>query len=111
MDAACRRESWTVQHNRLVLHSNVDEAIRLLQEDAAAVRAHVRREYGKYLQSGEYSVHVQVSWLGANSHYDVESQVRSPAKSTACCDFFLCLSSVPHTLMDVGTRLRNSSFF
>lgn len=75
IDSACRNEGWTVQHSTLVLHSNVDAAIKLLQEDAATVRAHVRREYGDYLQSYEYSVHVEVSWLGTNSHYEVESQV------------------------------------
>ena len=75
MDSACRNEGWSVSHSALVLHSNVDEAMKLLQEDAAAVRAHVRREYGDVLRSDEYSVHVEVAWLGANSHYDVESQV------------------------------------
>jgi hypothetical protein len=75
MDAACRREGWSVQHSTLVLHSNVNAAIKLLQEDAAAVRAHVRHVYGEHLQVGEYSVHVEVSWLGANAHYDVETQV------------------------------------
>lgn len=84
LDSACRNEGWTVQHSALVLHSRVDTASKLLQEDAAAVRAHVRREYSTFLQSEEYSVHVEVSWLGANSHYDVESQVSCLFRCELC---------------------------
>lgn len=70
-----------MHHSVLVLHSNVDAAIQSLREDAAAIRTHVRREYGDYLQPEEYAVQVEVSWLGKNSHYEIESEV---CKCTDC---------------------------
>lgn len=92
-EVACRNSGWTVQHSAVVLVADLDGGLARLHSDAAAVRSYIRTMHGGDLMPGEYAVNVQVSWLGTNPQYQMETQVlpssrrvgRSAESSTPAC--------------------------
>jgi hypothetical protein len=96
-DTACRNAGWTVEYSLVVLTSSPATTMSQLHTDAAAIRTHLKEAYSQHLQTGEYAVNVQITIVGTNEGYQVDTQV---CPSTAMSRFaFVCCH-------DCHTRLR-----
>lgn len=75
--AACRNPGWTVEHTLLALSPTPADALKLLQNDAALLRALLKERYREQLLLRDGAVNIRVASIGRNAGYQIDSEVRA----------------------------------
>lgn len=116
-DTACRNAGWTVEHSLVVLTSLPATAMGQLHTDAAAIHAHLKEAYSQQLQAGEYAVNIQITLVGTNEGYQVDTQVRSStalsrvAAHTSASGFAICVHSGHASVSASFVKLPGAVFY